>query len=73
MEDEQGTWICWSVLQQMKRADRDSITHAQGEDGHTVCGIRYGLEWDFSYNDVDWAGTVGCIRCRSILRQRDSL
>jgi len=56
-----GKWVCWS--REMAIRNGYAVVHVQGDGNRTLCGIRYGLSWDF-----DKHGCVTCSRCRRILR-----
>lgn len=62
---QQKHWVCWSIEMQLRNGGFTAV-HVQGKNGRTLCGIPYGVAWDFDRHD-----NVTCLRCKRILRNMD--
>lgn len=56
-------WVCWSIAELVKHADRRVIMHLQGENGRTLCGIEYGALWDYELHRNTSIEHINCQRC----------
>lgn len=59
--------ISYCFSRRQRKEDQPAINHLQGKDDKTLCGIVYGIEWDFDCcEEGEWYSR--CIRCDRIFR-----